>query len=146
MLYGVRPAPHLAGELRPVMTLRARVACLRWVAAGQSVGYGATFRAASPGTRVATLPLGYADGIPWSAGNRGCVWLAGARRRVVGRVSMDSIVVDVGDAPVAVGDEAVIFGNASEGGVSVEEAAENAGTISYELMVRVGNRVSREVG
>jgi alanine racemase len=146
MLYGARPAPHLAGELRPVMTLRAHVTCLRRLTAGDSVGYGATFRAASPGTRVATLPLGYADGIPWSAGNRGCVWLAGARRRIVGRVSMDSIVVDVGDAPVAVGDEAVIFGNAAEGGISVEEAAENAGTISYDLLVRVGNRVPRKAG
>jgi len=57
---------------------------------------------------------------------------------------MDSIVVDVGDAPVAVGDEAVIFGNAADGGISVEEAAENAGTISYDLMVRVGNRVPRK--
>jgi alanine racemase len=145
MLYGVRPAPQLAGELRPVMTLRAPVVCLRRVSAGQSVGYGATFRALSSGTWVATLPLGYADGIPWSAGNRGRVWLAGARRSIAGRVSMDAITVDVGDARVSVGDEAVIFGNPDEGGLSAEEAAADAATIAYELLVRVGKRVPREV-
>ena len=145
MLYGVRPAPHLAAELRPAMTLRAPVVCLRRVSGGESVGYGATFRAGSPGTRVATLPLGYADGISWSAGNRGRVWLAGARRPIVGRVSMDSITVDVGDARVSVGDEAVVFGNPDEGGLSAEEAAEDAATIAYELLVRVGRRVPREI-
>jgi alanine racemase len=95
--------------------------------------------------------MGYADGIPWSAGNRGLVWLAGARRPIVGRVSMDSIGVDVGsDARVAVGDEAVIFGASrgagdaeGERGIRVEEAALAAGTLHYELLVRVGARVPR---
>ena len=72
------------------------------------------------------------------------MWLAGARRPIVGRVSMDSITVDVGDARVSVGDEAVVFGNPDEGGLSAEEAAEDAATIAYELLVRVGRRVPRE--
>jgi len=149
MLYGVRPAPHLEGDLRPVMTLRASVLAVREVRAGGGVGYGATWRAPDSGTRVATLSVGYADGVPWGAANRGTVWLAGARRPIVGRVSMDSIGVDVGlDASVSPGDEAVLFG-ALEGGpgtprsLPVEEAAEAAGTLHYELLVRVGARVPR---
>jgi alanine racemase len=150
MLYGVRPAPQLEADLQPVMTLRASVVSLRSVSAGETVGYGGTFRAPAA-TRIATLAMGYADGIPWSAGNRGLVWLAGARRPIVGRVSMDSIGVDVGsDARVAVGDEAVIFGASrgagdaeGERGIRVEEAALAAGTLHYELLVRVGARVPR---
>lgn len=149
MLYGVRPAPHLEGELTPVMTLRASVLTVRDVPAGAGVGYGATWRAGPGGTRVATLAVGYADGIPWNAANRTRVWLAGACRPLVGRVSMDSIGVDVGlrDA-VAVGDEAIVFG-AIEGppgtpaALPVEEVAAAVGTLHYELLVRVGARVPR---
>jgi alanine racemase len=157
MLYGVRPAGHLEGDLQPVMTLRASVLALRDVPAGGGVGYAATWRAPSAGARVATLSIGYADGIPWASANRGHVWLAGARRPIVGRISMDCIAVDVSertdvagvpDARVALGDEAVVFG-ALEGGpanprsISVEEAAAAAGTLHYELLVRVGARVPR---
>jgi alanine racemase len=143
MLYGVRPAPHLGAHLEPVMTLQARVSDVHDVAAGEGVGYGATFRSAKA-TRVATLPLGYADGVSWSAGGRGEVWLAGARLPIVGRVSMDSICVEIGDAPVEIGDLAVFFGRSRDGGIPVEEAAAAAGTIAYELLVRVGRRVPRE--
>ena len=149
MLYGVRPAPHLHGELRPVMTLRASVLAVREVPAGGGVGYGATWQAPATGSRVATLSLGYADGVPWTTANRGAVWLAGARRPIVGRVSMDSICVDVGlEAAVAPGDEAVLFGAIENAGetpqsLPVEEAAEAAGTLHYELLVRVGARVPR---
>ena len=113
------------------------------------MGYGATWRAPASGTRVATLSLGYADGVPWTAANRGSVWLGGALRPIVGRVSMDSISVDVGlEAAVAVGDEAVLFGALDEAGDTlpshpVEDAAEAAGTLHYELLVRVGGRVPR---
>lgn len=144
MLYGARPAPHLAGKLRPVMTLRARVQLVRGLRAGQSVGYAAVFRAERD-TQVATLPLGYADGVPVGASNRGCVLIGGRRFPIAGRVSMDSITVDVGDAQVKPGDAAVIFGVGSQGSLPVEEAAEAAGTISYELLVRVGSRVPRVV-
>jgi alanine racemase len=148
MLYGARPAAHLEGELRPVMTLRATVLALREVSAGAAVGYGATFEAPAGGTRVATLSVGYADGVARSLGNSGEVWLAGARRPIVGRVSMDSITVDVGrSADVSLGDAAIVFGcepaSGGTGGLPVEDAAAAAGTLSYELLTRVGRRVPR---
>lgn len=147
MLYGVQPASHLGlGELAPVMSLRAPVVRIHDVAAGEAVGYGASWSAKSP-TRVATLGLGYADGLAWTAGSRGAVWLAGERRSIVGRVSMDSVGVEIGDADVAHGDEAVLFGAAPDGSVPirVEQAAAAAGTLHYELLVRVGRRVRREL-
>lgn len=151
LLYGVRPAPHLGGELAPVMTLRASVVAVRDVEPGGGVGYGSTWCAPADGARVATLSLGYADGIPWSTANRGTVWLAGAHRAIVGRVSMDSIAVHLGDADASVGDPAVIFGRLDEPGTPsvnprsfhVEEVARSAGTLHYELLVRVGERVPR---
>ncbi len=140
MLYGAAPSPHAREELRPAMTLRSRVVQVRSVAAGQGVGYGATFRAAAR-TRIATLPIGYADGVPCSAANRGAVLLRGRRRRIIGGVSMDYVTVDLGDEAVELGEEAIVFGE----GLPVEEAAEAAGTIAYELLVRVGSRVPRVV-
>ena len=144
MLYGVLPAPHLEARLRPAMTLRTRVAHVRQLREGDAVGYSALFRAQQP-TRVATLPLGYADGVPIAASNRGSVMIDGRRHPIVGRVSMDFVTVDVGDAPVEVGDEAILFGTGAAGRLPVEEAAEAARTISYELLVRVGSRVPRVV-
>jgi len=138
MLYGVCPAKHLSAELRPVMTLRTRVVQLRELRAGDAVGYSAKFRAESA-TRVATLGIGYADGVPVAASNRGQVLIAGRRHPIVGRVSMDYISVDVGETPVGIGDEAIVLGD----GLRVEEAAAAAGTIPYELLVRVGRRVPR---
>jgi alanine racemase len=138
MLYGVSPAKHLAAELRPVMTLRTRVVQVRELRAGDAVGYSAKFRA-ERATRVATLGIGYADGVPVAASNRGQVLIAGRRHPIVGRVSMDYISVDVGEAPVGIGDEAILLGD----GLRVEEAAVAAATIPYELLVRVGRRVPR---
>jgi len=109
---------------------------------GESVGYSARFRARR-NTRVATLPLGYADGVPVSAGGRARVVLRGKRLPVVGRVSMDYVTVDVGGEPVEVGDEALFFGERGGARLTVEEAAHAAGTIAYELLVRVGSRVPR---
>jgi alanine racemase len=146
MLYGVAPAPHLAdaAQLKPVMSVRTRVANVRWVRRGDPVGYGATFRAKARG-RIATLPIGYADGIPWSLGNRGAVLLRGKRVPIAGRVSMDLITLDVGNSPVEIGDPVCVFGVPASGGapLRVEEVAEAAGTIPYELLVRVGARVTR---
>lgn len=143
-LYGVAPAPHLADPgLRPVMTLRSQVVAVRRVAAGDGVGYGHDFRAPDSGW-VATLPIGYADGLPWTAGGRASVLLAGERRPLAGRVSMDSTTVWLGEAPVAVGEEAIVFGVAADGRrLPVETQAAAAGTISYELLARVGGRVPR---
>ncbi|MCA9511744.1 MAG: alanine racemase [Myxococcales bacterium] len=167
MLYGVSPAAHLGDAgLRPVMSLRAPVVRIHDVPRGEAVGYAASWRAPRA-TRVATLALGYADGVAWTAGSASCdgraresgahVWLGGAACPVVGRISMDSMSVDVGPAdalarapgggaPVELGDEAILFGPDDEGAVPirVEDAARSAGTLHYELLVRVGRRVARE--
>jgi len=142
MLYGARPAAHLGDDLVPVMTLRAPVVAIHTLRAGEGVGYGHAWRAPAA-TRVATVALGYADGLARAAGGRGEVWLGGARRPLRGRVSMDSCAVEIGDAPVGCGDEAVFFG-AAAGAPRVEESADAAGTLAYEVLVRVGRRVQRE--
>ncbi len=134
-------------ELEPVMTLAARVVATRRVARGESVGYGATWRAARA-TTIATLPLGYADGIPRAAASGGGrVFLAGAMRPIVGRASMDYIGVEVADAPVEVGDVATVFGRTPEGlRIPVEDFASAAGTLGYEILVGIGARVPRRYG
>jgi alanine racemase len=143
-LYGVTPAPHLVDpELRPVMTLRSRVAAVRRVRAGDQVGYGATWRAPGSGW-IASVPIGYADGIPWSAANRGELLIAGRRRPIAGRVSMDVTTVWLGEEGATVGQEAVAFGVARSGErLPVEDLARAAGTMPYELLVRIGARVPR---
>lgn len=141
-LYGVAPGPEVADRgLKPVMTLRTEVAAVRPVAAGEGVGYGHAWRAPRSGW-LATLPIGYADGVPWSGARRGEVAIGGRRWPLAGRVSMDCITVWTGDAPVRVGEEAIVFG-AGEAAARVEDWAEAAGTIPYELLVRVGARVPR---
>ena len=148
MLYGVSPYADRSAEalgLEPVMTLAARVVAVRSVRKGDAVGYGAEWRAERD-TRVATLPLGYADGIPRAAAGKGAVHLAGAMRPIVGRVSMDYAVVEVGEAPVSPGDVATVFGRAPDGRrVPVERFAAAAGTIGYEILVGVGARVPRRI-
>ena len=123
------------------------------------MGYGGTWRAERD-TRVATLALGYADGLSWvtaAPGSGAAVWLGGARRPIAGRVSMDSVGVEIGPEggaeAIRPGDEAVFFGpidadeQAGSSGVvpiPVEQAAAAAGTLHYELLVRVGRRVERD--
>ncbi|HVP30833.1 MAG TPA: alanine racemase [Myxococcota bacterium] len=144
-LYGVSPfgtSDGRASALRPVMTLAARVVQTRRLARGDAVGYGSTWRAERP-TTVATVAAGYADGVPWALGNRGAIALRGRRLPIVGRVSMDFVTVDAGDAPAALGDEAVLFGEAEAGAISASEVAAAAGTIPYEILSRVAPRVPR---
>jgi alanine racemase len=94
-------------------------------------------------TTLALIPVGYADGIPRNATNTGEVWLGGKRRRIAGRVCMDQFVVDVGDDTVVEGDEVVVFGSGAEGEPTAQDWAEALGTISYEIVSRVGPRVPR---
>ncbi|MGK9146232.1 alanine racemase [Plantibacter flavus] len=128
--------------LRPVMTLRASVAAVRRVEPGTGVSYNYSYRTDRP-TTLALVPLGYADGIPRSASNTGPVVINGHRYRVCGRIAMDQFVVDVGDDEVTVGDDAVLFGDPATGAPRVEEWADAAGTINYELVTRIGQRVVR---
>ena len=142
MLYGVRPAAHLGDGLLPAMTLATRVVAVRTLRPGDAVGYAALGRAGRE-TRVATLAVGYADGLPISASNRARVWLRGRLLPLVGRVSMDFVGVDAGDVPVEIGDEAIVFGVAPGGVLPIEDVARAAQTLPYELLVRIGARVPR---
>lgn len=144
LLYGVFPGAAARPDLAPVMTLATSIVAIRPAEAGDAVGYGGTYRAKRP-TRIATLPLGYADGVPWSLGNCGEALVRGRRVPFAGRVSMDYVTVDLGDGPGEVGDEVILFGVGAQGSLPVEEVAAAAGTIAYELLVRVGPRVPRRV-
>jgi alanine racemase len=128
--------------LRPAMTLRGRVAAARRIDAGTGASYGHAWRA-ERATTLALVPLGYADGVPRQASGRAEVWLAGARRPVVGRIAMDQFLVDVGDDEVAVGDEVVLFGDPATGAPSADDWGDAADTIGYEIVTRIGPRVPR---
>ena len=128
--------------LHPAMTLRGRVAAVRRIDAGTGASYGHAWHAERP-TTLALVPLGYADGVPRQASGRAEVWLAGARRPVVGRIAMDQFLVDVGDDPVAVGDEVVLFGDPATGAPSADDWGDAADTIGYEIVTRIGPRVPR---
>jgi alanine racemase len=139
-LYGLSPVPE-QGEfgLRPAMTLQAQAALVKRVAAGEGVSYGHAYTTADETTLV-LVPLGYADGIPRHASNRGPVTIGGHRFRVAGRICMDQFMVDVGDLPVAAGDQVVLFGR---GGPAAQDWADAVGTIHYEIVTRIGPRVPR---
>ena len=109
---------------------------------GQGVSYGYDYRTDRE-TTLALVPLGYADGVPRQASGAGPVSINGARFTVAGRIAMDQFVVDVGDHPVAVGDEVVLFGDPTLGVPSADEWADAAGTINYEIVTRIGPRVPR---
>ena len=139
-LYGSSPFADRAAadfDLRPVMTLNARVVSVFTVPAGERVGYGASWLA-ERSTRIAVVSIGYGDGYPRHAPTGTPVLIAGRRYELVGRVSMDMITVKVDDS-VQVGDEAVLWGQ----GLPVDEIAMAAGTISYELFCRLTSRVRR---
>jgi alanine racemase len=144
-VYGLSPFEDRTSAdlgLRPAMTLRAAVAAVRRVPAGQGVSYGYTYRTDGE-TTLALVPAGYADGVPRQASNAGPVAIGGRRFRVAGRIAMDQFVVDVGDADVRVGDEAVLFGDPTLGVPGAEEWAQAASTINYEIVTRIGARVPR---
>lgn len=145
-LYGIAPERHLRGTLPlvPAMQLSARIVSLKRVPAGSGVSYGYLHRTAAP-TTLALVPLGYADGVPRAAVDAP-VLIGNAVYPVVGRIAMDQFVVDVGDATVALGDRAVLWGDRSAGEPSVDDWADAAGTISYELVTRLGRRVHRTRG
>jgi alanine racemase len=145
MLYGCAPAPHLAvrAALRPAMRLRTAVAQVRRVPAGRAVGYGGTYVTARP-SAIATLPIGYADGLHRLASNRGWMLVRGVRVPIAGRVCMDHVMLDVTDVPgVATGDEVVVVGGQGGASIPADEVAGWCETISYEVLTSVGKRVPR---
>jgi alanine racemase len=149
-IYGISPGHALdaaCGALRPAMALRARVSYVKRVAAGSRISYGLrhTFER---DTTVATVPIGYADGVPRRLFETGGELLVGGRRRrIVGVVTMDQVLVDCGDDDVRLGDEVVLIG--SQDGpdgpqeIRAEEWADRLGTIGYEIVCGIGGRVPR---
>ncbi|MFS8097479.1 alanine racemase [Lentzea alba] len=141
-LVGIDPSGTT--ELKSALRFTAPVVQVRRVDAGTGVGYGHS-HVTERATTLALLPVGYADGLPRAASGRGEVWLAGRRRPVVGVISMDQVVVDVGDDPVLPGDEAVVFGPGDSGEPTAEDWAQWAGTIPHEIVTGIGARVRRAV-
>ncbi len=141
--YGLSPfeAEPVPG-LVPAMTLSAVVAAVKRVPAGSAVSYGHTF-VADRETTLALVPVGYADGVPRQASGRANVSIDGAIHPVVGRIAMDQFMVDIGDAAVSVGDRAVLFGDPATGVPSADDWAAAADTINYEIVTRIGRRVTR---
>jgi len=145
MLYGSYPSPVFRSliSLKPVMTLKTRIHFLKSVSSGARISYGGTFMAKRE-SRIATLPIGYADGYSRHLSNHGEVLIHGKRAPVVGRVCMDFIMVDVTDIPRAsVGDEVILIGQQGGEQITPEEIAEKINSISYEVLCSIGKRVPR---
>ncbi|HKC19347.1 MAG TPA: alanine racemase [Candidatus Dormibacteraeota bacterium] len=128
---------------KPALSLRAVITHLKSVEKGATVGYGSLWRAPGP-ARVATVAIGYADGVHRARANRGHVLVRGHRAPLIGMVSMDAITLDVSDVPGAqVGDAATLIGRDGDQVITAEEVAEWSGTISYEVLTSIGSRVER---
>ena len=144
-IYGCYPSAHTSRsiELRPVLNLKSQVARIHTLPAGATVGYGRTWRTEKP-ARIALIPCGYADGIPRGLSNKGAVLVRGRRAPIVGRVCMDQVMVDVTGIPrVTLGDEVVLIGRQGDEHIPVEEVAQLAGTINYEILCALSARVPR---
>lgn len=144
MLYGSAPLEEFQPRLRAVMTWKTRIALVRTAPAGHGISYGRTFITRAP-MRVATLAVGYADGYQRHLTNRGAeVLIRGRRCPVLGRVTMDQIVVDVSALPdVAAGEEVVLLGRQGQEEILAAELARKSGTIPWEIFTSVGRRVER---
>jgi alanine racemase len=145
ILYGASPDPaaRMDPALRPALALHSRVVYFKVVRAGRSVSYGATWTAPAD-TRVITVPLGYGDGYPRALSNRGQVLVRGVRRPIVGRICMDQFMVDLGPDGTAYNeDEVVLIGRQGGAAITVEELAAQAGTIPYELLTGLNERIPR---
>jgi alanine racemase len=144
-IYGLHPDKSTYGriELEPAMSVKARLTRVKRVAMGEGVSYGFTWHAAAP-TTIATLPLGYADGVHRVLSNEMEVLFGGVRCRQVGRVCMDQLMFEVPRGVTArAGDEAVLVGSQGEARVTMDELAERAGTINYELACGFALRMDR---
>ncbi|MFE4589474.1 alanine racemase [Streptomyces laurentii] len=145
-MYGVSPDPAIGTSaglgLRPVMSLKASVALVKQVPGGHGVSYGHHYVTPGP-TTLGLVPLGYADGIPRHASQRGPVLVGDQVRTVAGRVAMDQFVVDLSGDEVEPGAEAVLFGPGDRGEPSAQDWADAADTIAYEIVTRIGARVPR---
>jgi alanine racemase len=125
------------------MSLHSRITLLKWVPAGETVGYGCTFEA-SRKTLVATIPIGYDDGYMRALSNRGHAIIRSVYATVIGRISMDLTLIDVTTVPgVQLDDEVIFMGQENDLSVTAEDIARTAGTLSYEVTCGIGGRVPR---
>ena len=139
------PYGRKALKVKPVLSLKTRVAQVRELPAGTTLGYGRTWCLNAP-TRIATISAGYADGLPLALTNRGFVFIGGRRCRIVGRISMDYTTVDVSDVPdVKPGDEVVCFGACGRDAITPDDWAALKGTHAYDIICSLGTRVQRVV-
>jgi alanine racemase len=142
-LYGVAPMPGVGQDLIAAMQVRSQVVALRELEVGAPVGYGSTFRAQRP-TRIATVAIGYGDGLLRAAGNHGSMLVRGIRSKIAGVVAMDLTCLDVTDVPgVSVGDEVMVLGRQGSAEITANELAAASGTISYEVLTNLSARVPR---
>lgn len=145
ILYGLAPSPKLFGklELTPAMTLKTAVAYVKELKKGSDVSYGRTFTAPCD-MKIATVPIGYADGYIRSNAKNGYMLVNGQKAKIVGRICMDQTMLDVtGIDDVKTGDEVIVFGTGENGEPTADSIAENTDTINYEVVCLVGKRVPR---
>ena len=144
VLYGISPLPEFQNLLKPVMTWKTRIGLIRDAPKGASISYGRTFITPKP-MRVATLTAGYADGYPRHLSNVNAEMLVrGKRCSLLGRVTMDLMVIDVSHIPDAqVGEEVVLMGKQGDAEIPCRELADKAGTITWDITTRIGQRVKR---
>ena len=148
-LYGVlskKEDNEIAPALQPVLSLKARVAIVKKIHRNESVGYGLDFTA-DRDMKIATIAIGYADGLPRSLSNgAGEVLINGCKAPIIGRICMDQTIVDVSGIPeVNAGDTAILIGKTGGHAIHVTDWAEKANTISNEILSRLGNRLDRKV-
>ena len=143
-LYGIEPAPGVGSHLglRPALTWRSRVSAVKRLEAGEAVSYGHRYRLEREAW-IATVPVGYADGYPRQLTNLGSVLIGGRRHGIAGTVTMDQVLVDCGDAGVRVGEEVVLIGSQGNETIGADELGRLFGTIGYEIVSRIGDRVPR---
>ncbi len=144
MMYGCYPSKTTSESipLRAAMSIQTRVSLVKWIEAGESVSYGRRYRAARR-TKIATLPIGYADGITRLLSGKATALIGGGEFPVAGTICMDQLMVDVGETDVASGDEAVIVGTQNGKAISLWDLADKAGTIPYEICCAISSRVPR---
>ncbi len=145
-VYGYAPAAWMAGlvALRPAMSVVAAVSFVKRVGSGEALSYGLRYET-TRATNIATIPIGYADGVPRKLGETGgCVLVRGQRLPIAGTVTMDQILVDVGDLAVAVGEPVVLLGSQGHETIDAQEWADRLGTIAYEIVCGIGPRVPRK--
>lgn len=143
-MYGLYPpgGGKIGAKLKPALEFKTRVVYLKKVPAGTPLSYGSTY-VTKKETSIATLPVGYADGLPRALSNKGEVLIGGRRHPIVGRVCMDMTLVDAGESNMRIGDEVVLIGSQGKETVSADDIGKLADTISYEIICGIGKRVPR---